>query len=396
MTVTIHTLGCRLNAYESERMRAAAEAAGKRDLTIINSCAVTREAIRQSRQMIRRASRANPHHRIIATGCAAQIAPGDFLNMPEVDEIIDNGDKLHHFARPRPPAPARHAQQSRTRAVLKIQDGCDWRCTFCIIPQGRGASRSRAQTDIISEACALYDSGHIEITLTGVDITSYGKELAENIALGDLVEALLAQTPSRLKLRLSSLDPAAIDAKLFALLAQEERMQPHIHLSAQAGDDMILKRMRRRHRRADMVKLCADLRRQRRMTIGADLIAGFPTETEAMFANSKNLLDDCDIAFAHIFPFSAHPKTPAARMPQLAPSLIRARAEILRQTAKRRLEQFLDGEIGSCQNVLAETERSGRTDFYAQTRFRHVCQSGETLQMRMIAREETQLIAEPV
>ncbi len=397
----IITLGCRLNLYESEVMAQLARRHKLGDAVIINSCAVTTAAQRQTRQAIRRAARQHPTKRIFITGCASEIAPREFAAMQEVDHIIKNKDKtsskvfsaLAGGKISGDDDPTITAQQSRTRAMLKVQDGCDWQCTFCVIPQGRGTSRSRPDEHITREARSLFDAGHCEITLTGVDITSYGRDLSPKITLGALVEKILAATPSGLKLRLSSLDPAAIDPLLLSLLAAEPRMQPHIHLSLQSGDNLILKRMRRRHCREDVIALCARLRARRMMTFGADVIAGFPTETPAMFEPTRALMKHCDIIFAHIFPFSPRPGTAASRMPLVAPKIARARADLLRQEAAARLTIFLNSQIGSAQCVLAETPYTGRTPFYTRARWDDApLEAGRVYQMRIKNRREHMLI----
>ncbi len=402
----IITLGCRLNLYESEIMSQLAQRHRLHDVIIINSCAVTQAAQSQTRQKVRRARRQYPTKRILLTGCAPEIAPGDFQSMSEVDAIIKNRDKTSQAVFRALAGGAKSAKESsgensnvnvkqaRTRALLKVQDGCDWQCTFCVIPQGRGASRSRAADAVIREANDLFAVGHQEITLTGVDITSYGRDLSPPIALGNLVEKILRATPTSLKLRLTSLDPAAMDGALLALLATEERLQPHIHLSVQSGDNMILKRMRRRHCREDVIALSENLRKTRALSIGADLIAGFPTETSAMCAQSAALIDQCDIVFAHIFPFSPRPGTAAARMPQNAPQIIRQRAARLRQRAETRLKAFLDGQIGSIQPVLAETSHTGRTPSYAPVRWHGAAlQAGGIYSMAVKERLDNTLIA---
>ena len=400
----IITLGCRLNLYESEMMMKLAQQYGLDDAVIVNSCAVTQAAQMKSRQAVRRAKRDHPAKRVFVTGCASDIAAGEFAAMKEVDGIIKNKDKNSAkvfsslAARPKPAANTKttHAsliKQSRVRAMLKVQDGCDWQCTFCVIPQGRGTSRSRLSEDVVREAKDLYEAGHCEITLTGVDITSYGNDLAVKTPLGSLVENILAATPSGLKLRLSSLDPAAIDPLLFSLLASEPRLQPHIHLSVQSGDNMILKRMRRRHCRQDVMALCESLRKRRAVSLGADLIAGFPTETDEMFEQTRALMKSCAIIFAHIFPFSPRPNTPAARMPPTDPQIAHTRARTLRQDAEAGLKVFLDSQIGSVQSVLAETALTGRTDFYARAHWDdQSLEAGRVYQMKIKKRHQTTLI----
>jgi threonylcarbamoyladenosine tRNA methylthiotransferase MtaB len=341
------TLGCRLNFAESEMLKAGAP-----DGTIIvNSCAVTAEAVRQTRQAIRRAKREQPQARIIATGCAVQLEPDAFRAMPEVDEVL-----LKDFARPAVAAGFRQ----RVRSFVAVQTGCDHRCTFCTIWQARGPSRS-LPFEAIREACAReLDGGAQEIVLTGVDITSYEG------GLGRLCERLLAALPQLQRLRLSSLDSIEIDESLFALIAGEPRLMPHFHLSLQAGDDLILKRMKRRHGRAQAVALVERIKAARPdATIGADLIAGFPTESEEAALNSLQLLDDCDIVAAHVFPFSPRPNTPAARMPQLERETIKARAARLREAAASRRAAWLDRLVGTTLPVLIENKEKGHTNAFA-------------------------------
>ncbi|HSR71119.1 MAG TPA: tRNA (N(6)-L-threonylcarbamoyladenosine(37)-C(2))-methylthiotransferase MtaB, partial [Kiloniellales bacterium] len=343
----IVTFGCRLNAYESEVMRGHARAAGCSDTVIVNTCAVTAEAERQARQAIRRARRDNPKSRIIVTGCAAQIDPARYAAMPEVDRVLGNAEKL---------APESfYADDSqrvsvgdimalretaghlidgiagRTRAFVQVQQGCDHRCTFCVIPYGRGNSRSLPAGAVVEQVRRLVENGAAEVVLTGVDITSYGGDLPGRPRLGQLVRRLLALVPELKRLRLSSIDAIELDDDLLRLLAEEPRLMPHLHLSLQSGDDMILKRMKRRHGRAQAVALCEEIRALRPdVVFGADLIAGFPTETEAMFRNSLSLVEDCGLTYLHVFPYSARPGTPAARMPQLPVALRRERAARLR------------------------------------------------------------------
>lgn len=380
----IVTLGCRLNAAESEAMRALAGDQG--DLVIINSCAVTAEAVKQARQEIRRAARRRPDARILVTGCAAQIEPDSFSAMPEVAAVIGNREKrdaqsfLPAIAQTvrvsdimTPDGTAPHlvtGTSSRARAFLEVQTGCDHRCTFCIIPYGRGPSRSVPAGLIVDRIKALVDEGYNEVVLTGVDTTSYGPDLPGSPSLGQLVERILTLVPGLQRLRLSSLDSVEIDARLFALLTGEPRLQPHLHLSLQAGDDMILKRMKRRHSRAQAVEMVQRLKSARPdIAIGADLIAGFPTETEAMADNTLKLLDDCDIVYGHIFPYSPRSGTPAAKMPQLDTATIRARAKRLREAADARRARWLETLIGTTQSLLIEGEDGrGHTGQYAPAR----------------------------
>ncbi len=340
------TLGCRLNIAESETIRALA--AG-RDMIVVNSCAVTNAAVKQTRAAIRRARRARPGAELVVTGCAAEIDPTGFAAMAEVDRVVGNLDKLapRHWGNGAP-LPHRHS-----RAFVAVQNGCDHACTFCAIPAGRGASRSTPIGDVVAGIAALVAPGHQEAVLTGVDLTSYGHDLPGAPALGVLVEAILRETTIA-RVRLSSLDSIEVDDALFDLLASEPRMMPHVHLSFQAGDDLVLKRMKRRHLRGDAVRIVARLKARRDIAVGADLIAGFPTENDAMFANTLALIDDCDIVHAHVFPYSAREGTPAARMPQVAGGVRRARAQALREAAARRKLGWLTGMVGTVQDVLVE------------------------------------------
>jgi threonylcarbamoyladenosine tRNA methylthiotransferase MtaB len=362
----IINLGCRLNLAEGETIRTLL---GNRDIVVINSCAVTNAAVRQTRQAIRRARRARPDTELVVTGCAAQIDPASFTAMSEVDRVVGNGEKLSSEAwgasapilvsdimRVRETSP--HLATSfdgHARAFVEVQNGCDHRCTFCAIPFGRGNSRSVAAGAVIDRIAMLVDAGHREVVLTGVDLTSYGPDLPGAPTLGALVERILRHVPKLERLRLSSLDSIEIDDRLFALLTQEARIMPHLHLSLQAGDDMILKRMKRRHSRAQSVAIVDRLKTARpEIAIGADLIAGFPTETEAMFANSLALIDDCDIVHPHIFPYSSRTGTPAARMPQVEIKVRKARAARLREIGNARRAAWLGSLIGTEQDVLIE------------------------------------------
>ncbi|ARR53885.1 tRNA (N(6)-L-threonylcarbamoyladenosine(37)-C(2))-methylthiotransferase MtaB [Rhizorhabdus wittichii DC-6] len=380
------TLGCRLNIAESEAMRAAMADAD--DLVIVNSCAVTAEAVKQARKAIRQAAKRRPEARIVVTGCAAQTDPAVFAAMPEVARVIGNADKgradLFAFDRGaradvhvsdvmavRDTAPHMAAAfAAHARAFVEVQNGCDHRCTFCVIPYGRGNSRSVPAGIVIERIKALVDDGHAEVVLTGVDLTSYGPDLPGAPTLGQLVERILTHVPGLRRLRLSSLDSIEIDDRLFALLTQEARMMPHVHLSLQAGDDLILKRMKRRHSRAQAVAMVERLRAARpEIAIGADLIAGFPTEDETMAANSAALIDDCDIVFGHVFPFSPRAGTPAARMPQLDRATIRRRAADLRARAEARRARWLGTLVGTRQVVLAERGGAGHAPNFARVRF---------------------------
>ena len=358
-------MGCRLNLAEGETIRALL---GDRDTVVVNSCAVTNEAVKQTRQAIRRARRERPDAELVVTGCAAQIDPISFAAMPEVDRVVGNVEKLapHAWVTAAPvlvqdimavreTAPHLAASFStHARAFVEVQNGCDHRCTFCAIPQGRGNSRSVPAGAVIERVASLAQN-HAEVVLTGVDLTSYGPDLPGAPTLGQLVERILRHVPQLCRLRLSSLDGVEIDDRLFALLTQEPRVMPHVHLSLQAGDDLVLKRMKRRHLRADSVALIQRLKAARpEIAVGADLIAGFPTESEAMFANTLALLDDCDIVHAHIFPYSPRAGTPAARMPAVAPATVKARAARLRARAAERRTGWLRSLVGSTQAVLVE------------------------------------------
>lgn len=359
------SLGCRLNLAESETIRTLI---ASNDVVVINSCAVTNEAVRQTRKAIRRARRERPAAQLVVTGCAAQMDPAGFTAMPEVDRVVGNAEKLlpaswtshapalvQDIMAVRQTAPHLAASFSaHARAFVEVQNGCDHRCTFCAIPFGRGNSRSVPAGAVVDRIAALVDAGHREIVLTGVDLTSYGPDLPGAPTLGLLIERILTRTKVE-RLRLSSLDGIEIDDRLFALLTQEQRMLPHVHLSLQAGDDLILKRMKRRHSRGQSVALVERLKRARpEIAIGADIIAGFPTEAEAHAANTRALIDDCDIVHAHIFPYSPRAGTPAARMPQLPPATITARAAALRASAARRRAAWLDAQRGTVQRVLVE------------------------------------------
>jgi len=380
------TLGCRLNIAESEAMRGLA--GDQDDLIIVNSCAVTAQAVKQARAAIRKAAKARPSARIVVTGCAAQTEPETFAAMPEVARVIGNADKsepsIFRFDRAdtaevrvsdimavREIAPHMVAAfADHARAFVEVQNGCDHRCTFCVIPYGRGNSRSVPAGVVIDRIKSLVDQGHAEVVLTGVDLTSYGPDLPGAPTLGALVERILRHVPELKRLRLSSLDSVEIDDRLFDLVTGEPRVMPHLHLSLQAGDDMILKRMKRRHARADAVAMVARLKAKRPgIAIGADLIAGFPTEDDAMFANSLALIDDCDIVFGHVFPYSPRRFTPAARMPQVDRKLIVERSARMREAAARRYAAWQTTMIGTEQMVLAERGGTGHAANFARVRF---------------------------
>ena len=406
----IVTFGCRLNAFESEIMRDHAAAAGLERAVIFNTCAVTVEAERQARQAIRRVRRADPEARIIVTGCAAQIDPARYAAMPEVDRVIGNAEKLeaasflpsdttpiavNDIMSARATAPHLITGfNGRARAFVQVQNGCDHRCTFCIIPYGRGNNRSVPLGEIAAQARALIAGGTRELVLTGVDLSSYGRDLPGKPELGQAVRRLLAAVPELRRLRLSSLDPAVIDADLKSLIADEPRLMPHIHLSVQAGDDMILKRMKRRHNRADILNLTAELRAIRPgIVLGADLIAGFPTESDKMFAGTLRLITEAGLTWLHVFPYSPRAGTPAARMPQLPRSLIRERAALLRQAGDAAVIEFLDSQVGRVQDILVEKADSGRSVHYAPVRLAGGS-PGEVLAARAMRRDGPVLIAE--
>jgi threonylcarbamoyladenosine tRNA methylthiotransferase MtaB len=390
VTVEVITFGCRLNAAESDQIRRAALAAGQTDLVVVNTCAVTAEATRQARQTIRKLRREHGDARIVVTGCAAQTEPGLFAAMAEVDAVLGNAEKM----RPETWAAdfglgaeervriddimsvretAGHlvaATEGRARAFVQVQNGCDHRCTFCIIPYGRGPSRSVPMGGVVEAVARLAAEGCREVVLTGVDLTSYGGDLPGAPTLGRLVRTILVRVPELARLRLSSIDVIELDPDLLGAIAEEPRLMPHLHLSLQAGDDLVLKRMKRRHSRAEAIALCATLRRLRpEIVFGADLIAGFPTETEAQFRNTLDLVDACGLTFLHVFPFSPRPGTPAARMPQVGRAVAKARAAVLRAKGEAALRRHLAAEIGRRHIALAETAEIGRTEGFTPVRF---------------------------
>jgi threonylcarbamoyladenosine tRNA methylthiotransferase MtaB len=404
----IVTFGCRLNAYESEAMRARAGEAGLSNAIIFNTCAVTAEAVRQSRQAIRKARRENPNSKIIVTGCAAQTEPQTYAGMPEVDLVLGNAEKLdakNYFINERvrvndimsvreTASQMVDSFDGRARAFLQVQNGCDHRCTFCIIPYGRGNSRSVGVGEVIAEARRLTEAGFPEIVLTGVDLTSYGHDLPGTPSLGALVRKILKLVPALKRLRLSSIDSIEADDELMRAIAEEERLMPHFHLSAQSGDDMILKRMKRRHARKDTIAFCDAVRRLRPdMAFGADLIAGFPTETDEMFENTKALIDDAGLSYLHIFPFSPRKGTPAARMPQVAKPRVKERAARLRAKGEEALSARMSALVGSEQVLLVEKQGLGRTACFAQARFTGDTQPGQMIRVRVTDATQTQLIA---
>lgn len=410
------TLGCRLNSYESEVMRRHAAGAGLDDVIIVNTCAVTNEAVRQAAQTIRKLRRERPAAKLIVTGCAAQIDPQKFAEMAEVDHVIGNDDKMqastfealsidgaerlivNDIMSVR--ETASHAIDgfgNRARAFVQVQNGCDHRCTFCIIPYGRGPSRSVPAGEVVSEVRALVESGYLEIVLTGVDMTSYGADLPGRMTLGQLVKQISRNVPDLKRLRLSSIDQVEADSHLYDVIANEERLMPHLHLSMQAGDDMILKRMKRRHLRNDAIEFC-DKARQLRPDIvfGADLIAGFPTETDEMFANTERLIEECGLTYLHVFPFSPRQGTPAARMPQLDRKTVKRRAERLREKGRTLIERFLDRQTAAVHEVLMERQGLGRTPHFAEVRVSGPAAAGCIEKVRIKEHDGKRLIGEAV
>jgi threonylcarbamoyladenosine tRNA methylthiotransferase MtaB len=412
----IITLGCRLNAYESEVIRRHAAGAGLDDTIIVNTCAVTAEAVRQATQTIRRLRRENPASRIIVTGCAAQIEPERFAALSEVDHVVGNTEKMKAETFVGLSALGSERVQvddimsvretaahlidgfgSRTRAYVQVQNGCDHRCTFCVIPYGRGPSRSVPAGEVVAQVRRLVARGCREVVLTGVDITSYGADLPGAPTLGALVRQILKFVPELERLRLSSIDQVEADEQLMRAIAEEERLMPHLHLSMQAGDDMILKRMKRRHSRTDAVQFCRDVLRMRPDTVfGADLIAGFPTETDDMFANSLSVVDDCNLTYLHVFPFSPRQGTPAARMPQVARPIVKERAAQLRAKGAASLSRFLDGQAGSEVELLIEQDGVGRTRQFAEMRLPTAVVAGALVRARVSGHDGQRLSGEVV
>lgn len=389
--LTVRNFGCRLNALDGDHIRDAAHKAGLAQATIINSCAVTSEAVRQARQAIRKAAKTKPETPIIVTGCAAQTDGEAFAAMQEVNKVLGNEEKFlpssyasqytqqdetvqvsDIMALTRAVPRLNVPQQNRSRAFVQVQTGCDHRCTFCIIPFGRGNSRSTPIAEVVENCQTLVASGHREIVLTGVDITSWGGDLtaSENEGLGDLVSAILENTPTLERLRLSSVDAVELDAKLLDRVVRDKRVMPHLHLSLQAGDDMILKRMKRRHTREDAIAFCHEIKTKRPdLVFGADIIAGFPTETDEMFENSLKLVETCEIVWLHVFPFSPRPDTPAAKMPQLSGETIRERARLLREAGDKVRQNWLETQIGSTLKGLIEKPGQARSETFAMIDF---------------------------
>jgi threonylcarbamoyladenosine tRNA methylthiotransferase MtaB len=390
MSVDVVTFGCRLNAFESEVVRLEAERAGLADVIVINSCAVTNEAVAQARQSIRRLKRERRSARIVVTGCAAQTQAEMFAGMAEVDRVVGNHDKMKPEAWQQARAAFDGAatggkiavtdvmsvremttprldglQKGLPRAFVQVQNGCDHRCTFCIIPFGRGNSRSVPMEAAVAQVRALAERGHPEIVLTGVDLTSYGADLPDTPKLGQLIKQILRRVPQLKRLRISSVDSIEVDNDLLDVIATEERLMPHLHLSLQSGDDLILKRMKRRHSRQQAIDFCEQVRRLRPdITFGADIIAGFPTETEEMFIRSLDLVRECGLTFLHVFPYSSRPGTPASRMPQVEVGLIKERARRLRAAGEAALRNRLEAEVGKTREILIESATQGRTEHF--------------------------------
>jgi threonylcarbamoyladenosine tRNA methylthiotransferase MtaB len=417
MSVDIVTFGCRLNAAESEVIRREAERAGLRDTVVVNTCAVTAEAVRQARQTIRALRRERPQAKIVVTGCAAQTEPQTFAAMTEADRVLGNTDKLSADAWRRTRADfgvadapktvvndimavkeaAAHLIEGfagRARAFVQVQNGCDHRCTFCIIPYGRGNSRSVPMGAVVADVRRLAANGYGEVVLTGVDITSYGADLPGSPKLGALVKQVLKHVPELKRLRLSSIDSVEADRDLIDAFADDGRLMPHLHLSLQAGDDLILKRMKRRHLRTDAVAFCDALRRLRPdIVFGADMIAGFPTETDEMFENSLALVEECGLTHLHVFPFSPRPGTPAARMPQLARAIVKERAARLRGHGALALRRHLDAEIGATRRVLIESHEQGRTEQFTPVLLAAPAEPGSIVELKIAGHDSKQLLA---
>jgi threonylcarbamoyladenosine tRNA methylthiotransferase MtaB len=411
-----HTLGCRLNAYETEAMKELSAAAGVEDAVVINTCAVTAEAVRKARQEIRKLRRANPTARLIVTGCAAQTEPETFSAMDEVDLVIGNTEKM---------LPETWAGLSadfigetekvqvddimsvtetaghlidgfgtRSRAYVQVQNGCDHRCTFCIIPYGRGNSRSVPAGVVVDQIKRLVDRGYNEVVLTGVDLTSWGADLPGEPKLGDLVMRILRLVPDLPRLRISSIDSIEVDENLMLAISSEPRLMPHLHLSLQHGDDLILKRMKRRHLRDDAIRFCEEARKLRPdMTYGADIIAGFPTETEAHFENSLKLVGDCNLTWLHVFPYSPRQGTPAARMPQVQGAEIKARAKRLRDAGEAQVAAHLSKQIGQMHHILLENPRMGRTEQFTEVAFMEDQPEGQIVSARITGQDGRKLLA---
>ena len=412
----LSTLGCRLNAYESEAMRELATSSGLSDTVIINTCAVTAEAVRKSKQEVRKLRKENPNAKVIVTGCAAQIDPDSFATMAEVDFVIGNSEKMvketwSQFSENKDfgtekikvddimsvNETAGHLIDgfgSRSRAYVQVQNGCDHRCTFCIIPFGRGNSRSVPAGVIVDQIKRLVDKGFNEVVLTGVDLTSWGADLPNSPKLGDLIMRILKLVPDLSRLRISSIDSIEVDENLMKAIATEKRLMPHLHLSLQHGDDLILKRMKRRHSRNDAIKFCEDARKMRpEITFGADIIAGFPTETDKHFESSINLIKDCGLTWLHIFPYSPREGTPAAKMPQVNGNQIKRRAAILRDLGTKQIKSHLSSQLGKDHSILMENGYMGRTEQFTEVKFDKEQIEGSIVLGKITDANEKQLFA---
>tara|TARA_A100001388_G_scaffold277169_1_gene267189 strand:- start:1294 stop:2532 length:1239 start_codon:yes stop_codon:yes gene_type:complete len=404
------TFGCKLNAFETQVMKEKAEGYFLTNHSFINSCAVTNEAVKQSRRAIRKEKRNNPTNKIVVTGCAAELYPSEFIDMPEVDIVIGNDDKTKsstfmnlaqiddadnevvEFMHEDPPFINNF--DNRTRAFVQIQNGCDHRCTFCIIPHARGNSRSLDERHIIKQIQTLIDKGYQEIILTGVDITSYGKDLNEETNLGILIKNIIKETNNLKRLRISSIDSIEIDDDFLEVFSSEEVIMPHLHLSLQSGNDLILKRMLRRHQTSDAVKFCERIQKIRPNTVfGADMIAGFPTETDDMHRSTMQHINDCDITYLHVFPFSSKTGTPASKMPQVEKNIIQSRAKDLRTLGRQKMNLFLMREIGKEKAILIEKQGFGRTEQYSKVIVNEVGNPGEIIKKKIIGISKDQLIA---
>jgi len=411
------TFGCRLNSYETEAMKELSEQAGLDGAVVVNTCAVTAEAVRSSKQRIRKLRRDNPNAKLIVTGCAAQTEPDTYAQMDEVDLVMGNIEKMQadtwNTLAKGPDfigevekvqvddimsvtETASHLIDgfgTRARAYVQVQNGCDHRCTFCIIPFGRGNSRSVAAGVVVEQIKRLVGKGYNEVVLTGVDMTSWGADLPMQPKLGDLVQRILRLVPDLPRLRISSIDSIEADPALIDAIASEKRLMPHLHLSLQAGDNMILKRMKRRHSRDDAIAFCEDMRKARPdIVYGADIIAGFPTETDAMFENSLRLIEDCKLTWLHIFPYSARTGTPAAKMPQMDRGIIKERAARLRAAGDRRVNEYLMSQLGQTHNILIEKENMGRTEGFTEVSFVNPQPVGQIVQAQITGRSDTQLV----
>lgn len=410
MGVEVVTFGCRLNAYESEVIRENALKSGLDDAIVFNTCAVTAEAERQARQAIRRARRENPNARIIVTGCSAQVNPQEYGQMPEVDMVIGNEEKLKPESFPSIIAgsekilvndimsvkeTAAHLVtnfEGKTRAFVQVQNGCDHRCTFCIIPYGRGNSRSVPVGEIVSHVRALVEHGYKEVVITGVDISDYGKDLPGQPTLGQMMRRVLALVPELPRMRLSSIDVAEVDADIYRLMEDEPRLMPHMHISLQAGDDMILKRMKRRHSRQDALDFCAKMRKLRPdVAFGADIITGFPTETEEMFANTLKLVEEADLTYLHVFPYSSRKGTPAARMPQVLKEVRKERAARLRALGKQQEQKLYDTFIGKQVSAITELGGIARTDNFVPVKLAGEVRAGRLVNVSVTGKNNSEL-----